>query len=91
MASSRLMNSTLVTLSRANSLLSRLRASCSDRLSSTKASTWFSCSSFSSVASAFTAIREKVPMMSKQATVMPMAAKDMKPWVNMLESPSVKK
>ena len=40
---------------------------------------------------AFTATRVKVPIISRQATVMPMAAKDMKPWLNILLSPSWKK
>ena len=37
---------------------------------------------------AFTATSVNVPMMSRHATVMPMAAKDMKPWLNILETPS---
>ena len=56
---------------------------------STKASTWFWLSSSASMALAFTATRVKVPIMSRQATVMPTEAKDMKPWLNMFTAPSL--
>ena len=84
-------NVTLATLGISISFFSRALASTSLRLLSTKASIWFWASMSSSMALALTATRVKVPMISRQATVMPMAAKDIKPWLNILYAPSLAK
>ena len=39
--------------------------------------------------STFTAIRAKLPMMTRHATMMVTDAKDMNPWVSMLLNPSL--
>ena len=49
----------------------------------------FSCSMSPSMLSRFTASRVKEPMISRQATIMHTAAKDMKPWVKMEWKPSL--
>ena len=43
------------------------------------------------MALALTATKVKVPMMMRQATVMPTVAKDMNPWLNILTAPSLAK
>ena len=63
----------------------------SSQLSSTKARISYSLSSCWSCTCALYATSENVPMTTRQATVMPTAAKDMNPCENMLRMPSPKK